>query len=336
MLGIRRMLWKFIGHLLLAAASCAVIGVAQLAHGQTGYPNRPIRMIVPYAPGGNVDINARYLARKLGDSLGVPVVIENKGGASSIIGTDMLAKSTPDGYTIMLVGAGGTTHTVNPSLFSKLPYDSIRDFAPVSLFSRVPMVLTVTPSLPATTASELIALAKAKPGSLNAATGGDGTASNLGAQMLMTSSGAQFELINYKGNAPAQADTVAGVTQILFDTLATVLPQIKAGRLRPLGVTSAERSPLIPDVPTLKEAGFPGLDMSVYLGVLAPAGTPPEIVNKLASEIAAVTRDPEARQHFARQATDLISDTPEEFAAFIKADIERWEKITRETGIKKH
>jgi tripartite-type tricarboxylate transporter receptor subunit TctC len=234
----------------------------------------------------------------------------------------------------MLVGAGGTTHTANPSLFAKLPYDSVKDFAPVSLFSKVPLVLTVTPSLKAGTVKDLIALAKAGPGDINAASGGDGTASDLGAQLFMSASGTKVTLIHYKGNAPAQADTVSGQTQMMFDTLSTVLPQIKASRLRPLAVTSAQRSTLLPDVPTVAESGLPGFEMSVYLGVLAPAGTPREIVNKLSSEIAKVTRDPEARHYFAQQAVELVSNTPEDFAAFIKADIARWQKATRDSGIK--
>lgn len=296
------------------------------------YPNKPIRMISPYSPGGNVDVNARYLAKKLSDNLGVPVVVENKPGASSIIGTQALARSTPDGYTIMLVGAGGTTHTVNPSLF-KLPYDSLRDFAPVSLFSRVPLVLTVTPSLKVETVRDLIDLAKRKPDALNAAAGGDGTASNLGARLLMEATDIKFTVINYKGNAPALADTMSGQTQMMFDTASTVLPQIKAHRLRALAVTSSSRIPALPDVPTVAESGVPGFEMAVYLGVLAPAGTPRLIVEKLAAEIAKISKDPEARSYFESQAVELVASTPDEFGKFIADDIERWQKIMANLGI---
>jgi len=305
------------------------------AHAQSStYPNRAIRMISPYSPGGNVDLNARYLAKRLTESLGVSVFVENKPGASSIIGTEFLARSAPDGYTIMMVGAGGTTHTVNPALFAKLPYDSVRDFAPVSLFSRVPLVLFVNPKVQAANVHELIAMAKAKPGTLNAASGGDGTASDLAAHLFMAASGTSLTVVRYKGNAPAQADTISGQTQMMFDTFSTVLPQIKAQRVRALAISSAQRSSLMPDLPTVAEAGVPGFEMAVYLGVLAPGGTPREIVSKLAAEIAKVTRDPEAQRQFNQQSIELVNNTPDEFLTFIRADIERWQKITKDAGLK--
>ena len=323
--------WRIFWSIVAAAWSVAAVATA---HAQSPYPNKPIRLISPYAAGGNGDINARFLAKKLNDGLGVPVVVENKPGASSIIGTELVARSAPDGYTITLVGVGGTTHSVNPSLFAKLPYDSIRDFSPISMFSRVPLVLTVTPSLPVNSFRELIALAKSKPDAINAAGGGDGTASDLGARLFMSITQTRLTIVSYKSNAPAQTDTIAGQTQMMFDTMSTVLPQIKAQRLRAMAVTSLQRSPFLPDVPTVAESGFPNFEMAVYLGVLGPANMAREIVNKLNAEVVKITRQPEARAQFAQQSTDLFASTPEELGAYIKADIARWEKIIREAGIK--
>ena len=316
-------------------ALCLAIqcGVPHEARAQA-WPSKPIRIILPYSPGGNSDINARFMAKRFSDDFGVSAFVETKPGGSSIIGTELVMRSAPDGYTLLFVGAGGTTHTTNPALFAKLPYDSIRDFSPISRFSQVSMLLFASPKLPANNVRELIALSKTRPGGLNAASGGDGTGSFLSAHLFKSVSGMNLQVINYKGNAPANTDTMSGQTDFMFDTISTVIPQIKAGRLKPLAVTSLQRSPLAPDVPTVSESGFPGFEMGVYLGLLGPANLPRDIVNKLTGAIAKIARDPEARKQFADQGVELVSETPEEFTAFLRNDIERWQKIIREAGIK--
>jgi tripartite-type tricarboxylate transporter receptor subunit TctC len=323
------------GAALAGAGLIVLLGAQQLAHAQaSNYPNKPIRIILPYSPGGNSDINARFMAKRFSDDFGVPAFVETKPGGSSIIGTEMVMRSAPDGYTLLFVGAGGTTHTTNPALFAKLPYDSVKDFSPISLFSQVSMLLFASPKLPANNVRELVALSKSRPGGLNAASGGDGTGSFLSAHLFKSISGANFQVINYKGNAPANTDTMGGQTDFMFDTISTVIPHIKAGRLKPLAVTSLQRVALAPDVPTVSESGFPGFEMGVYLGVLGPANMPRDVVNKLAGEIAKITRDPEARKQFSEQGVELVSSTPEEFTAFLRADIERWQKIIKDAGIK--
>jgi tripartite-type tricarboxylate transporter receptor subunit TctC len=225
------------------------------------------------------------------------------------------------------------THTINPGLFKKLPYDTVRDFAAISIIARGPLILVAHPSLPVKSLQDLIALAKSKPGQIVAATGGNGTAGHLALELLMSMSGTKFLQIPYKSNAPGLTDTIAGQTSIMIDTMSTSIPQVKTGRLRAIAVTSLERSPLLPNVMSVSEA-LPGYEASVYIGLLGPAAMPREIVNKLSSEVARIARNAEMRQHFAEQGVELVGSTPEEFLAFIKADIAKWEKVIRQAGIK--
>lgn len=317
------------------SAASALGSLSGLAQAQApAYPFKTIRIVVPYSAGGNVDLTARVFAKKLTESLGQQVFVDNRPGASCIIGSEFVARSAPDGYTLMLIGVGSAAHTLNPSLFAKLPYNTVRDFAAISSISRLPLVLVVHPSVRAESVRDLIALAKAKPGEINAATGGKGGASNLALELFMAVSGTKFTQIHYKGNAPGLADTIAGQTSMMIETESTVLSPLKAGRLRALAVTSLKRSPMLPEVPTISEIGFPGYEVIVSLGLLAPAATPRDIVSRLSTEVARITRDPETRQFFAKQGTELTSSTPDEFAAYIEADIAKWEKVIRQAGIK--
>lgn len=316
------------------AGLIGLLGAATGVRAQTDYPNRPIKVIVPYTAGGNVDITARVYSKKLSEQLGQQVIVENRPGASTIIGSQSVAKSTPDGYTLLITGTITSAHTMNPGLFATLPYDTNKDFAPISLLTQLSLFIVVHPSLPVNTLQELIALAKAKPKQINVATGGSGGSANLAVELLTMASGAQFTAVHYKGNAPGLADTVAGQTSMMIETTSTALPHIKGGKLRALAVTSNKRSALLPDVPTVAESGYPGYDVTLKLGMLAPAGTPRAILDKLAAEVALIARDPATQKLFAEQGSEAISSTPQAFAAEIAADIIKWTELMRKNGIK--
>lgn len=308
----------------------ACLALPHLAPAQT-YPSKLVRVIVPVTAGGNVDLIARATAQKLTEALGQTFVVDNRGGGSGVIGAGFVAKSAPDGYTIMVAPAG--THTINPSLM-KLPYDTIRDFTAISIIARGPLVLVAHPSLNVTTVQALVALAKSRPEQIVAATGGNATAGHLALEMLMLMSGTKFLVVPYKGNAPGLVDTLAGQTQIMIDTPSTSIPQVRAGKLRALAVTSPDRMPALPNVPSMAEAGYKGYEASVYIGLLGPAGVPREIVGRLAEEVSKMARNAELRRSFAEQGVELVGSTPEEFSAFIKNDIAKWAKVVREAGIK--
>jgi len=318
---------QLLGVAFALAFACADANAQSLA-----YPSKPVRLVAPVTPGGNVDLISRAVAQRLTESLGQPVLVENRAGASAMIGSEFVAKSAPDGYTLLVAPAGN--HTINPGLFKKLPYDTVRDFAAIGIIARGPLVLVAHPSLNVDTLQGLIALAKTKPGQIVAATGGNGTAGHLALELLMAMSGTKFLQVPYKSNAPGLADTLAGHTSIMIDTMSTSIPLVKTGRLRALAVTSLERSPQLPTVMSISEAGLTGYEASVYIGLLAPAGTPREIVSRLSAEVAKIARNEEMRQHFADQGVELVGSSPEEFLAFIKADIAKWEKVIREAGIK--
>jgi len=298
------------------------------------WPSKPIRLIVAVAPGGNTDAIARSFARKLSESVGQPVLVENKPGASGTIGTEFVVRSAPDGYTLLVVGTIGAGHTMNPSLFAKLPYDTTRDLVPISGLTHIPLLVAVHPSVPAKNLKEFIELAKSRPGQIAAATGGGGGATNLATELLMSMTGIKLNQIHYKGNAPALNDTVAGVTSVIIDTYPTGFAQVKAGRLRALAVTGPTRAATLPDVPTVAEAGVPGYEMSVINGLFAPAGTPRAIVNRLAAEVAKFSRDPEVRQFFAQSGSEMVANQPEEFSAMIDQDIAKWSRIIKAANIK--
>jgi len=327
------------GRAKLVASIALTAGVLLLnatpeAYAQTDYPNRPIKVVVPYTAGGNVDITARVYTKKLSEKLGQQFIVENRPGASTIIGSQSVAKSPPDGYTLLITGTITSAHTMNPGLFATLPYDTNKDFAPISLLTQISLFVVVHPSLPVNTLQELIALAKAKPKQINVATGGSGGSANLAVELLTMASGAQFTAVHYKGNAPGLADTVAGQTSMMIETTSTALPHIRGGKLRALAVTSNKRSPLLPDVPTVAESGYPGYDVTLKIGLLAPAGTPQAILDKLANEVASIARDPATQKLFAEQGSEAISSTPQAFASEIEADIIKWTELMKKNGIK--
>jgi tripartite-type tricarboxylate transporter receptor subunit TctC len=288
--------------------------------------------VVPFPPGGATDILARDVAQKLTEAWGQSVVVDNRPGAGGNIGSELVAKAPPDGYTLLMGTVG--THAINASLYAKMPYDHIRDFAPVILVAGVPNVLVVNPALPVNTVAELIAYAKANPGKLNFASSGNGTSIHLSGELFKVMAGVQMTHVPYKGSAPAVADLISGQVQLMFDNLPPSLPQIKAGKLRALAVTSSTRAPALPDVPTMAEAGLPGFEASSWFGVLAPAGTPPAIVAKLNAEIARWLATPEAKERLSKQGADAAGGSPEDFVKHIAAETTKWAKVVKDSGAK--
>jgi tripartite-type tricarboxylate transporter receptor subunit TctC len=296
------------------------------------YPLRPVRLIVPFPPGGGNDIVARAVAQELGKSLGQQFVVDNRAGAGGAVGAELAARSPADGYTLFLGGVG--SHVVNPSLHSKLSYDPIRDFAPVTLIASAPSVLVVHPSLQAARLAELTALAKAHPGKLNYASNGNGSSAQLAAVLYQSMAGVRMVHVPYKGVAQALVDLMSGEVQLMFGTLVAILPHIKAGRLRALAVTGRDRSALLPEVPTLAESGLPGYEAGSWYGILAPAGTPGAIVARLNAEINAAIRQPEVRERLAAEGAEVVGGTPEQFAAHIRGELGRTKKLVREAGLR--
>jgi len=295
------------------------------------YPNKPVRFIVPYAPGGSSDILARTLGQKLADAMGQPFIVDNRPGAGSMVGTEVLAKSPADGYTIIL---SDMPHTINPSINPKVPYDPVKDFSPVSVIGVSPMFLFVHPAFEAKNVKELIALAKAQPGKLAIASGGNGATTHLVAELLQASAGIKLTHVPYKGAGPAIADVAAGQVPITFTSMATAASLVKAGRLRVLGVTSSKRLAAFPDVPTFEENGLAGLTFEHWWGVMAPARTPPAVVARLHDEIVKALAAPDVRERFAALAVEPRTNTPEQFRALIESDLARWAKVVRDAGIK--
>ena len=295
------------------------------------YPSKPIRIIAPVPPGGGVDILARAVGQKLSEALKVPVVVENKPGASAAVGTDLLAKSPPDGYTLMMAY---TAHATNPYLNPNLPYDTAKDFAAVSLVGYIPLVLVVNPSVPAGSVKELIALARAKPGQLQYASGGAGAGAHLSGELFRYLAKVDVTHIPYKGNAPALVDLLGGQVTMMFDTVNTALPHVKTGKLKLLATTTAKRSSLAPDTPTMIEEGLPGFEVSAWYAVLAPARTPREIVAKLNGEINRALSDPEMKARFAAQGVEFVGGTPEQAETFIRSESARWAEVIKATGMK--
>jgi len=311
--------------LLLALLTLCANAAAQ------SYPTRPIRLVVPYPPGGPLDIMARAIGQKLTEAWSQPVVVDNRAGAGGNIGADLVAKSPADGYTL-LMGAVAT-HAINPTLYGKVPYDPIRDFAPVALVAQVPNVLVVNPAVPARTVRELIELARAKPGTLNFGSGSTGSTGHLAGELFNTMAGVKMVHIPYKGGAPAMADLLAGQVQLMFDNLANALPNVKAGRLRALAVTTLARSPAVPDLPTVAESGLPGFDLTTWFGLMVPAATPPEIVARLNAEIVRALAARDLRERLEKMGAEVpINNTPEHFAAFIRSEAAKYAKVVKDSG----
>lgn len=317
----------------LVGALLGTAGAAAWAQGAAvSYPGKPIRLVLPYPPGGGTDTIARPLAQRLSDSLGQQVVVDNRGGAGGNIGMEMVARSAPDGYTIVL--AITAQLAVNVSLFKKLPYDPVRDYAPITLLATGPYLLVVHPSLPVKSVKELIAFAKARPGEITYASSGNGSGGHLAAEMLKSMAGINMLHIPYKGGGPALVDVLAGQVQVLFATYAASKGHIQSGRIRALAASTAKRPLALPDLPTLAEAGVPGYDSGVWYGILAPAGTPREIVAKLNGEIIRVLNHPEFRNMLVSGAIDPIGSAPEELGRFIRSEIVKWAKVVKDAKVR--
>jgi putative tricarboxylic transport membrane protein len=295
------------------------------------YPSHPIRLIVPYAPGGGADGVARVVAKRVGETIGQPIVIENRGGAGSIIGTDMVAKADPDGYTLLLGQSGPIS--INPAVYKDLRYDPVKDFAPVTMTTAYPYILVVNAKSPAKSLQELVSLAKSKPGALNYGTTGIGAANHLVTELFSSKAGIKMAHVPYRGTALAVADLIGGQVDIVFGDPISVLSHLQAGTLRALAVTSKQRSPVAPEVPTISESGYPGFDAIAWHGILAPARTPTSTVAKLNAEIVKALQDPETKTLLTNQAMQTVGNSPEEFAAFIKQDIAIWKAVATEADV---
>ena len=316
------MLFRLMGALLVASAGTAL----------AAYPDRPIRLVAPFAPGGNIDITARTVAPGLTEQLGQSVVVENRGGAGGRIGTEVVAKSAPDGYTLLLGSSGSLT--VNPAFAAVPSYDPLKDFAPTSLVSIVPLLLVTHPSLPVTSAKEFIALAKSKPGSVMMASAGTGSNTHLTGELFQVIVGVKLTHVPYKGSGPALVDLMGGQTHCIFDQVSTSTPYVNAGKLRAIAVASTKRSPLLASVPTMDEAGVRGFEASTYTGIFLPSATPKDIVNRVYAALLKVLDQPATRDAFNRLGAEVIKSTPEELTRRMAGDLAKWKKVQQQTGIK--
>jgi tripartite-type tricarboxylate transporter receptor subunit TctC len=305
------------------------IATASSAFAQT-YPTRPIRLIVPSSPGGGTDITARIIAPDLGKLLGQQVVVENRAGAGTMIGGDAVAKSPPDGYTLLM---GVSTLAINPAIYRKVPYDALRDLAPITQAVALPNVIVGHPALPARNVKELVALARSRPGELNFSSAGVGTSPHLSVELFLTMTKTRMVHVPYKGSGPAATDLIAGQVQVMAPNMLTAYPHIKTGRMRAYGVTSLKRAAGAPEIPTVAEAGVPGYEAVQWYGVLAPANTPRAIVTRLHGEIAKVLRQPNVLALLSKDGAEPVGSTPEQFAAFIKAETVKWAKVVSDAGI---
>ena len=310
---------------LLACAALATFSAT--AQGAANFPSRPIKIVVPFAPGGTTDLLARLLGQRLSAAWGQPVVVENRPGAGATVGADMVAKSAPDGYTLLM---GATHHTIAQNVYGKVPYHFGRDFAPVTIVALVPNMVVVNADVPARTIQELIALAKAQPGRLNYGSAGAGTAHHLIGEMFKLRAGIDLVHVPYKGSSPAVADLLGGQIQLMFDTVTSGLPQVKAGKTRALAVTTAKRSSALPEVPTLAETVLPGFDVGTWFGILAPAATPPEIVAKLNAAMVKIINLPDVQAQLLEMGSEPVGNTPAQMGAQIKAELEAFESVVKQ------
>jgi tripartite-type tricarboxylate transporter receptor subunit TctC len=317
---------------LVAAAICAAAMLHAAGAAAQAWPAKSIRLMVPFPPGGSTDIVARIVAQKLGERLGQSIVIENRGGAGGTIGTAIIAKSAPDGYNLAV--ASTSTHVVAPGVYAKLEYDPVKDFAPVGLMAISPYLLVVNPSVPAKSVQELVALAKQQPGKLNYASAGVGSTTQLAMEMLKAASGTYMLHIPYNGNGPAGTAVVGGQVEILFGSLPALLGHAKGGRVRALAVGTPKRSPSLPEVPTVAESGYPGFDASLWLAIVAPAGTPQAIVDRLNKEIVSIVTAADTREAFDKAGTEPLTGTPADLAAMIRDGVPKYAKIIKAAGVK--
>lgn len=313
-----------------AIAATAALTLPALSLAQA-FPAKPVKIVVPYPPGGTNDIVVRLLAQKLGDSMGQPFVVENKPGASGNLGAEQVARAAPDGYTLLLVTTG---HSIHPSLYKNLRYNIKTDLTPVSELTRGPMLVMVTPSLPYKTIQDVIAAAKAKPGSINFGSAGNGSSTHLATELLSSMAGVKMTHIPYSGSAPAMADVMAGNAQLVMDLMFSALPQVNGGKLRAIAITGAKRSPLLPGVPTVAESGVQGFETLAWNGLMAPANTPKPIIDKLNAEIHKALDAPDMKERLRAQGFEPSPGTPEQFSALIRSEIDRWAKVVKTSGAK--
>jgi tripartite-type tricarboxylate transporter receptor subunit TctC len=313
--------WPLLLALALSAAPVAAV-----------YPDKPLRLVAPFPPGGSVDLVGRHLAQRLSENLKQRVVVDNRPGAGGGIGAALVAKATPDGYTLLLGGV--STHGINPTLYPDLPYDPVRDFAPICLLVTMPNVVVVNPALPLRSLSDLVAYARAHPGQVTYASSGNGTTLHLAGEMFMRAANIKMVHVPYRGGAPALADLLGGQVQVMFDNIPISLQMVRSGKLRALAVTGARRSPAVPDLPTVAESGYPGYAVISWQGLFAPAGTPAPIITKLNQEVRKVLLDQDLREQLSRDGIETAGNSPVELAAFVRAEIARWAKIVRDSGAK--
>jgi tripartite-type tricarboxylate transporter receptor subunit TctC len=313
----------------LLKALAFLLALAPAATAQE-YPTRLVRLIIPFPPGGSNDVVGRIVAIQLAERLGKQVIVDNRGGAGGVLGSEAAANSAPDGYTLLVISLA---HAVNPGLY-KLKYDPIKSFVPIAMLGSGVNVLCVHPSVPANTVQELIALAKQKPGELSYASAGPGSFQHMGSELFKLMAGVDIVHVPFKGGGPAMIDVVGGHSQMVLSSLIQTMPHIRSGKLRPLGTGGAKRSPILPDVPTIAEAGVPGYEMANWWGIVAPAGTPPGIVDRLATEIGVVLSSPETQKVFSAEGAEVTQKTGAEFGSFIEAELAKWQRIVKEAKIK--
>ncbi len=311
------------------AALALALGAVSGALAQTAYPTKPVKLVVPYSAGGPADIYARFVGDRLQKATGQPFVIENRPGAGAIIGTDAVAKSPPDGYTLLMMS---NTHTVNESLFTRKPYTLLRDLAPISPVNYSDLILVIHPSVPANNLKELIALAKAKPGALNYASSGPGTPYHMAGELFKAMAGIDVVHVPHKGSAEARTDVLAGNVQMMFDAITTMAPLVQSGKVRAIATSGKTRSSITPNVPTMSEAGLPGYDAVIWLGVMAPAGTPKPIIEALNADIQKIANAPDVKDTWAKQGAVPMHMSAEEFGKFMEQDIEKWAKVVKFSG----
>jgi tripartite-type tricarboxylate transporter receptor subunit TctC len=314
----------------LFAAAGVLLALAAPASAQSDYPNRPVRLIIPFPPGGSNDVVGRAIGQQLGERLGYSVVIDNRGGAGGIIGTNEAAKATADGHTLLLISVAFPTSIA----FNRLPQDIMKSFDPVAMLGSGPALLVVPAGSPANSVADLLGALRQKPGELNAAAAGIGSFQHMATELFRLQTGTKFVIVQYKGGGPALTDVIAGQVQMNLGSLVQMLPHVRSGKLKALGVSSAKRVPALPDVPTIAEAGVPGFEVSNWWGVLVPAGTPPPIVDRLHREITAILDSPETRRRFELEGAEVARMKPQEFGAFVTRETEKWTRVVKEAGIK--
>jgi len=312
------------------AVSLVLVALVTAAHAQPqSYPSRPIRLVVPFPPGAATDALARLIGQRLSESIGQSIVVDNRAGAGGTIGTHLVAKAVPDGHTLLMAG---TAHAINASLYSKLPFDAINDFSPVNLVAFLPNVLVAHPAVAAKNMEDLIALAKAKPGTLNYASGGSGSAAHLAMELLKATARIDIVHVPYKGGGPATTDLLGGQVSLLFTSIYSAMPHVKSGRLRALGVASRRRAQVAPDWPTIAESGVPGYEVTAWYGVLAPGRTPAAITDRLSAEITKSLKTSDAQERLAIQGAELVTSTPGEFGTHLGAEVAKWSRVVKMTG----